>query len=90
MSIVSHPTNKAYRENFDATFGKTCSECKGSGSVDRNKHRVDFDADGPHSETCPTCKWSGRAPAKKPQEFTPECSQSCVIVGACTHVSEPK
>lgn len=22
MSIVSHPTNKAYRDNFDATFGK--------------------------------------------------------------------
>jgi DnaJ-class molecular chaperone len=90
MSIVTRPATKEYRDNFDATFGKTCGECEGSGSVDRNKHRVDFDADGPHIEPCPTCKGSGRAPANKPQVFTPECSSSCVIVGACTHVSESK
>jgi DnaJ-class molecular chaperone len=64
MAIVTRPATKEYRDNFDATFGKACTECKGSGSVDRDKYRVDHDADGPHSTTCPTCKGSGRAPEK--------------------------
>ncbi len=30
-----------------------CLDCKGKGVRDRNKFRVDFDADGPWIETCP-------------------------------------
>ena len=86
MSIVSHPTNAAYRDNFEETFGekpKRPNEC-----------RI-------YNTTCPTpelCKLSdpaapclaGQVNEAPAQEFTPECSSSCVIVGACTHVSEPK
>lgn len=80
MPIVSHPTNKNYRDNFEQTFGpkpKRPNEC-----------RI-------YNTTCPTpdaCRlqepdapcFAGQVNA---QTFTPECSSSCVIVGACTHVA---
>lgn len=80
MSIVTRPATKEYRDNFSATFGekpKRPNEC-----------RI-------YNTTCLTpelCRLSDpTAPclagdmASFAQKFTPECSSSCVIVGACTH-----
>jgi DnaJ-class molecular chaperone len=61
MPIVTRPATKEYRDNFEATFGKKCEECSGSGTVNRNDYRVDYDADGPHTMNCPVCRGSGRA-----------------------------
>lgn len=41
-----------------------CTTCRGTGKVDRNARRVDFDADGPSTERCPDCGGSGRPVAK--------------------------